>query len=102
MANLKEGKFKKFLKNVFKRKVNEYEIESILQDFVNNAKGIDMIISYEITRMGIVKLYTNRPCTIIGRYGKDLQIITDKMKKYCNAKGVKVFEIKMVNNCELY
>ena len=93
---------KKLYKNLFKRKVNDFNIVYILKQFINKCES-KIVIHYEITNRGVVKLYTNKPGIIIGRHGKDIKMLTERFKKECNAKDVKVYEMKnIVSNCGLF
>ena len=92
----------KWYKNIFKRKVNEYEIKDILREFIKCCSS-KIIIHYEVTHSGVVKIYTNRPGIIIGRAGKDIKMLTERFKNECNAKDVKIYEMKnVVSNCGVY
>ena len=90
------------IKNLFKRQVDIFEVEYILRQFVKECK-INMIIHFEVTRTGLVKLYTNKPGLIIGRAGKDINMLTKKFKEECNVKDVRLYEMKnLVSNCGIY
>lgn len=89
-------------KNIFKRKVNDFQIKCILIDFIKPIQS-KIVIYFEITNRGVIKLYTNRPGYLIGKAGKDIKMLTNRLKNECNAKDVKIFEIKnLVSNCGLY
>ena len=89
-------------KNIFKRKVNDFQIKCILIDFIKPIQS-KIVIYFEITNRGVIKLYTNRPGYLIGKAGKDIKMLTNRLKNECNAKDVKIFEIKnLVSNCGIY
>ena len=89
-------------KNIFRRKVNDFQIKCILKEFIKSNQS-KIVIHVEITNRGVVKLYTNRPGYIIGRAGKDIKMLTNRFKNECNAKDVKIFEMKnIVSNCGIY
>lgn len=88
---------------LFKREVKRYQVESILKDFVKNFNASKMIIHFETTKRGTVKIYTNRPGLLIGKAGKDIDMLTERFKEDCNAKNVKLYEMKnIVSNCGIY
>ena len=93
---------KTFIKNLFRRNVKTYRIKDILNEFIKDI-NCKIMLHFDITRRGVVKLYTNRPGLIIGRAGKDINMLTEKLKTECNAKDVKLYEMKhVVSNCGLY
>ena len=90
------------MKNIFKRKVNEYAITSILRQHLKSISP-KMTIHFTVTYTGIVKLYTNRPGILIGKHGTNIKMLTEKIKKECNAKDVKVYEMKhIISNEGIY
>ena len=80
-------------KNLFKRKVNVFQIEYILKEFIKPIQS-KIVIHFEITNKGVIKLYKNRPGYIIGKAGEDIKMLTNRFKNECNAKDVKLYEIK--------
>lgn len=92
----------KWYKNIFRRKVNDYEIGDILKEFIKPCDS-KIIIHYEVTYRGIVKIYTNRPGIIIGKGGKNIKMLTERFKNECNVKDVKLYDMKnIVSNCGGY
>lgn len=90
------------MKYLFKRKINEYRIKDILREFIKHCNS-KIVIHYEVTYRGVVKIYTNRPGIIIGRAGKDIKMLTERFKNECNVKDVKLYEMKnIVSNCGIY
>ena len=88
------------LNKLFKRNVDEYRVKRILKQFVKSCSNTKIVIYFEITGRGVVKLYTNRPGILIGRGGKDINAIKESLKKECNAKDVKLYEMRtIVSNC---
>ena len=89
-------------KNLFKRTVNDFQIKCILKEFIKPIQS-KIVIHFEITNRGVIKLYTNRPGLIIGKGGKDINMLTKRFREECNAKDVKIFEMKnFVSNCGIY
>ena len=89
-------------KNLFKRTVNDFQIKCILKEFIKPIQS-KIVIHVEITNRGVIKLYTNRPGLIIGKGGKDINMLTKRFTEECNAKDVKIFEMKnLVSNCGIY
>ena len=89
-------------KNLFKRKVNVFQIEYILKEFIKPIQS-KIVIHVEITNRGVIKLYTNKPGLIIGKGGKDINMLTKRFREECNAKDVKLYEMKnIVSNCGIY
>ena len=89
-------------KNLFKRTVNDFQIKCILKEFIKPIQS-KIVIHVEITNKGVIKLYTNRPGLIIGKGGKDINMLTKRFTEECNAKDVKIFEMKnLVSNCGIY
>ena len=88
---------------LFKRKkVNDFQIKCILKEFIKPIQS-KIVIHFEITNRGVIKLYTNRPGLIIGKGGKDIYMLTKRFTQECNAKDVKIFEMKnLVSNCGIY
>ena len=92
----------KWYKNIFKINVDEYRIRDILNDFIKPIET-NIFIHYEVNNKRVVKLYTNRPGLIIGKAGKDINMLTEKLKTECNVKDVKLYEMKyIVTNCGIY
>ena len=93
---------KKFINKLFKRKVNIFSIMSFLKPFAKD-NDTPTIIHFDVTRTGVVNLYTNKPGLIIGKGGKDIDQLKIDLKRECNVKDVKVFEMKhMVSNFEIF
>ena len=89
-------------KNLFKRTVNDFQIKCILKEFIKPIQS-KIVIHVEITNKGVIKLYTNRPGYLIGKAGKDIKMLTNRFKNECNAKDVKLYEMKnIVSNCGIY
>ena len=89
--------------SIFKRKVNEYMVRDILYQFVNSVTVCKMIIYYEISRSGVIKLYTNRPGILVGKGGETIYAIKDEMISKANVKDVKIIEMKrFVSNFNEY
>lgn len=89
-------------KNVFRRKVDKLKIKWILNDFIEHIKS-EIIIHIVVTNRGVVKLYTNSPGTLIGKAGEDINMLTKRFKEECNAKDVKIYEMKYIaSNCSIY
>lgn len=85
-----------------KKKVNEYHLKNILEDFVKTIPH-NTIIYFNITNKGVVNLYSNRPGILIGCRGETKNKLTDRFKKECNVKDVKIYELKyVVSNCGIY
>lgn len=88
-----------------RRKVKDFEIKSILRDFIKplESTSTKIIIHFEVTKRGVINIYTNRPGLIIGKGGKDINTLTKRFKEECNAKDVKLYEMKnIVSNCGIY
>ena len=51
--------------------------KDILKEFIKPCSS-KIIIHYEVTHRGIVKIYTNRPGIIIGRAGKDIKMLIER------------------------
>ena len=79
---------------MYKRKVNEYKIGEIITKFVRELNVENMIVYWEITKYGYVKIHSNKPGIIIGKHGTDINRLSDLMKKYCNVKEVNVYEMR--------
>lgn len=95
-------KFKRWYNNLFRHKVSEYNLCCILKDFIKNCNS-KIVIHCEITRRGVVKLYTNKPGLVIGKGGKDIDELKFKLKISANVKNVKLYEMKnTVSNCGIY
>ena len=89
-------------KNLFKRTVNDFQIKCILKEFIKPIQS-KIVIKVEITKKGVIKLYTNRPGLIIGKGGKDINMLIKRFREECNAKDVKLYEMKnIVSNCGIY
>ena len=89
-------------KNLFKRTVNDFQIKYILKEFIKPIQS-KIVIHVEITNRGVIKLYTNKPGLIIRKGGKDINMLTKRFTEECNAKDVKIFEMKnLVSNCGIY
>ena len=88
---------------LFKRRtVNDFQIKCILKEFIKPIQS-KIVIHFEITNRGVIKLYTNKPGLIIGKGGKDINMLTKRFTEECNAKDVKIFEMKnFVSNCGIY
>ena len=87
---------------LFKRTVNDFQIKCILKEFIKPIQS-KIVIHVEITNRGVIKLYTNKPGLIIGKGGKDINMLTKRFTEECNAKDVKIFEMKsLVSNCGIY
>ena len=85
-----------------RRKVNDPQIKCILNQFIKPIQS-KTVIHLEITNRGVIKLYTNRPGLIIGKGGKDINMLTKRFREECNAKDVKLYEMKnIVSNCGIY
>lgn len=85
-----------------RRKVNDFQIKCILKEFIKPIQS-KIVIHVEITNRGVIKLYTNRPGLIIGKGGKDINMLTKRFREECNAKDVKLYEMKnIVSNCGIY
>ena len=96
-------KIKRWYSNLFKRNVNEFKIKVILNEFIKPYINGELIIHFEITRRGVIEIYTNRPGILIGKAGKDIDMLTKRFKEECNAKDVKIYEMKnVVSNCGIY
>lgn len=90
---------------LFKRKVKDYEIEGILREFIKPMafSSTKILIHFKVTKRGVVEIYTNRPGIIIGKAGKDIKMLIERFKNECNAKDVKLYEMKnIVSNCGIY
>lgn len=95
-------KFKRWCYKLFRRKVSEYTLTYTLKEFIKNCNS-KIIIHCEITRRGVVKLYTNRPGIIIGKGGKDINELKRELKISANIKDIKIYEMKNVaSNCGFY
>lgn len=77
-----------------KREVNEYRIKEILREFIDNITSVTIMLHFDVTRDGVVHIYTNRPGLLIGKGGKDINMLEGRMVIECNAKCVKLHEIK--------
>ena len=87
---------------LFKRTVNDFQIKCILKEFIKPIQS-KIVIHVEITNRSVIKLYTNRPGLIIGKGGKDINMLTKRFTEECNAKDVKLYEMKnIVSNCGIY
>lgn len=85
-----------------RRKVNDFQIKCILKEFIKPIQS-KIVIHFEITNRGVIKLYTNRPGYIIGKAGENIKMLTNRFKNECNVKDVKLYEIKnIVSNCGIY
>ena len=85
-----------------RRKVNDFQIKCILKEFIKPIQS-KIVIHVEITNRGVIKLYTNRPGLIISKGGKDINMLTKRFREECNAKDVKLYEMKnIVSNCGIY
>lgn len=94
------------MKNIFRRKVDRFAIEDYLyqylKSFIDNG-DTKLIIHYDVTKRGVVNLYTNRPGIIIGKGGETIDEITLILKNKCNVKDVRVYEMKhIISNCGIY
>lgn len=90
---------------LFKRKVKDFEIKGILRDFIKllESTSTKIIIHFEVTKRGVVNIYTNKPGLIIGKAGKDIKMLTKRFKEECNAKDVKLYEMKnVISNFGIY
>ena len=89
---------------LFKKKkvyVDKCEIQSILQKFVNDVKP-KTFIHIDVKDNGDVILHTNRPGVLIGRQGRDFEMLKIEIMK-CGAKHVHIKEIMYVaSNCKFY
>ena len=89
-------------KNLFKRTVNDFQIKCILKEFIKPIQS-KIVIHFEITNRGVIKLYANRPGLIIGKGGKDINMLTKRFMEECNAKDVKIIKMKnIISNCGIY
>lgn len=94
------------MKNIFRREVDRFAIKDYLyqhlKSFIKNS-DTGIIIHYDVTKRGVVNLYTNRPGIIIGKGGKTIDEITLILKNKCNVKDVRVYEMKnIISNCGIY
>ena len=48
-------------KNMFRRKVDYMLVTYILKGFIKSYNNCKIVIHYEITNSGVIKLYTNKP-----------------------------------------
>ena len=87
---------------LLKRNVDDFQIGYILREFIKPIKT-NIIIHFEITNKGVVNLYSNRPGILIGSCGNNISLIKHRLQKECNAKDVKIFEMRnLVSNCGIY
>lgn len=88
-----------------RRKVKDFEIKCILRDFIKPLESMSskIIIHFEVTKRGVLNIYTNRPGILIGRGGEDFQLLNRRFREECNVKDVKLYEMKnIVSNCGIY
>lgn len=52
-----------------------------------------MVVTYKVTRRGIVILRTTHPGVVVGKRGVTIGNITKELKERANAKGVKLYEL---------
>lgn len=85
-----------------KQIIDEYNIQRILNEFIENIKT-PIIILYKINKNNILNLYSNRPGVLIGPAGRDINYLTSEIQKITPIKEIKIYEIKnIINNCNIY
>ena len=88
-----------------KYSIDNYDIVRVLYDFVNQFNTCHdrkIIILYKITAFRTLKLYSNRPGSLIGPGGININHIKSELKDK-GIKDVKVYEIKhVISNCNIY
>ena len=79
----------------FKRpEVFNCDVDQILREFLSQRPcNLKMIIIFDVTKRGDVRIYSNYPGRLLGRYGADWDTLVSKLKVYAHARSVKLFSI---------
>lgn len=80
---------------LFKRRlVFAGDVDIILREFLSQRPcAMRMIITFEINKRGDVKIYSNYPGRLLGKYGVDWDLLVAQLKVYANARSVKLFPL---------
>ena len=80
--------------------------DSKLRNYLNvrlAKSSVSRIVIERTLKRITITVCTNRPGLIIGKGGKDINMLTKRFTEECNAKDVKIFEMKnLVSNCGIY
>lgn len=79
----------------FKRlKVFDGDVDQVLREFLSQRPcNLRMIVIFDVSKRGNVRIYSNYPGRFLGKYGADWDLLVAKLKVYAHARSVKLFPL---------